>query len=79
MDFCTRIKQIRLSTGMTRKQFCAYFDIPYRTVTEWERGTRHAPSYVLQLLEYYVTHEGLASSSPPEASLDADSSPSTSI
>ena len=33
MDFCTRIKQIRLSTGMTRKQFCAYFDIPYRTVT----------------------------------------------
>lgn len=40
MDFCTRIKQIRLSTGMTRKQFCAYFDIPYRTVTEWERGTR---------------------------------------
>lgn len=60
MDFCTRIKQIRLSTGMTRKQFCAYFGIPYRTVTEWERDTRHAPDYVLKLLEYYVEQEGLA-------------------
>ncbi len=60
MDFCSRIKQIRLSTGMTRKQFCAYFDIPYRTVTEWERDTRHAPAYVLNLLEYYVIHEGLS-------------------
>ena len=72
MDFCTRIKQIRLSTRMTRKQFCAYFDIPYRTVTEWERGTRHAPPYVLKLLEYYVTHEGLVHSFPTEVNPDAD-------
>ena len=72
MDFCTRIKQIRLSTGMTRKQFCAYFDIHYRTVTEWERGTRHAPPYVLNLLEYYVTHEGLVHSFPTEVNPDAD-------
>ena len=72
MDFCTQIKQIRLSTRMIRKQFCAYFDIPYRTVTEWERGTRHAPPYVLKLLEYYVTHEGLVHSFPPEVNPDAD-------
>ncbi len=34
------IKKIREATGMNRKEFCKYFNIPYRTVTEWERGTR---------------------------------------
>lgn len=32
------IKKLRESTGMNRKEFCECFDIPYRTVTEWERG-----------------------------------------
>lgn len=44
---------------MTRKEFCEYFQIPYRTVTEWERDNRHAPEYVLRLLEYYIRMEGL--------------------
>ena len=34
------IKELRESTGMNRKEFCEYFEIPYRIVTEWERGTR---------------------------------------
>ena len=45
---------------MNRKEFCSYFRIPYRTVTEWELGNRHAPEYVLRLLEYYIQNEGLA-------------------
>ena len=45
---------------MNRKEFCEYFQIPYRTVTEWERDTRHAPEYVLRLLEYYIRVENLA-------------------
>ena len=32
------IKELRESTGMNRKEFCEYFEIPYRIVTEWERG-----------------------------------------
>ncbi|MBQ7430912.1 MAG: XRE family transcriptional regulator [Butyrivibrio sp.] len=44
---------------MSRKEFCEYFDIPYRTVTEWERDTRHAPDYVVRLLEYYIRMEKL--------------------
>ena len=35
MDFKDRIVELRESTGMTRKEFCEYFHIPYRTVTEW--------------------------------------------
>ena len=59
MDCCKKIKELRESTGMNRRQFCEYFDIPYRTVTEWERDTRHAPAYVLRLLEYYIHAENL--------------------
>ena len=52
-----KIKELRESTGMNRKEFCDYFDIPYRTVTEWERDNRHAPGYLLRLLEYYIRME----------------------
>lgn len=51
------IKRLREQTGMNRKEFCEYFDIPYRTVTEWERGNRNAPDYVLRLLAYYIRME----------------------
>lgn len=44
---------------MNRREFCDYFQIPYRTVTDWERDKRHAPEYVLRLLEYYIRKEGL--------------------
>ena len=59
MDCGEKIKALRESTGMNRKEFCEYFHIPYRTVTDWEHGTRHAPDYVLRLLEYYIRMEGL--------------------
>ena len=60
MDCKTKIKELRESTGMNRKEFCKYFQIPYRTVTEWELDNRHAPEYVLRLLEYYIQNECLA-------------------
>lgn len=59
MDCKTKVKALREMTGMNRKDFCKYFDIPYRTVTEWELDNRHVPSYVLRLLEYYIRNEGL--------------------
>lgn len=60
MDCKTKIKELRESVGMNRKEFCSFFRIPYRTVTEWELGNRHAPEYVLRLIEYYIQNEGLA-------------------
>ena len=59
MDCKTKIRELREMTGMNRREFCECFDIPYRTVTEWELDNRHAPSYVLRLLEYYIRNEGL--------------------
>ncbi|MDO5406755.1 MAG: XRE family transcriptional regulator [Eubacteriales bacterium] len=57
MDCKAKIKELREMTGMNRRQFCEYFQIPYRTVTEWELDHRHAPEYVLRLLEYYIRME----------------------
>ena len=59
MDCKTKIRELRESTGMNRKEFCDFFQIPYRTVTDWERDNRHAPDYVLRLLEYYIRMERL--------------------
>lgn len=59
MDCKAKIKELREMTGMNRKEFCNFFHIPYRTVTEWELDNRHAPEYVLHLLEYYIRNEGL--------------------
>ncbi len=59
MDCRNKIRELRASTGMNRREFCDYFQIPYRTVTDWELDNRHAPEYVLRLLEYYIRHEEL--------------------
>ena len=58
MDCKNRIIKLRESTGLNRKDFCKLVNIPYRTMTEWELDNRHAPDYVLRLLEYYIRNEG---------------------
>lgn len=52
--------ELRKSTGMNRREFCAYFEIPYRTVTDWELGNRTMPDYLLRLMAYKVEMENLA-------------------
>ena len=59
MDCKQKITELREQTGMNRKAFSDYFMIPYRTVTEWERGTRNAPEYVLRMMEYMIRMEKL--------------------
>ena len=68
MDYSKKIKELRESTGMNRREFCDYFNIPYRTVTEWERDNRHAPEYVIRLLEYYIRNEKLTKENYEEKS-----------
>ena len=54
-----KMREIRELTGLNRKEFCEEFDIPYCTVSDWELEKRHAPEYVLRLLEYYIRNEKL--------------------
>lgn len=44
---------------MNRKEFCEYFEIPYRTMTDWELGNRTMPEYLLRLMVYKVKMENL--------------------
>ena len=45
---------------MNRKEFCEYFGIPYRTMTDWELGNRAMPDYLLRLMAYKIKAEALA-------------------
>ena len=60
MEARDKLKKLRESTGMNRKEFCEYFEIPYMTVTDWELGNRRVPQYLLRLMEYKVQMEKLA-------------------
>ncbi len=53
------IKELREATGMTQKDFSEYFHIPKRSIENWESGTRSAPDYVVELIEYKLKNEGL--------------------
>lgn len=59
MDKASKIKELRDQMGMNRREFCDYFDIPYRTVQDWEGGKREMPDYVLRLLWYKAKMEKL--------------------
>lgn len=49
-----KLIELRKSTGMTRREFCEYFGIPYRTMQDWELGNRKMPDYLLRLMIYKI-------------------------
>lgn len=57
MEVKERLVELRASTGMNRREFAEYFEIPYRTVQEWELGNRKMPEYLLRLMAYKVKIE----------------------
>ena len=64
MDSREQLLKLRNSTGMSRKEFCAYFESPYRTMQDWELGHRSMPGYLLRLMEYKVRMEKLVREEP---------------
>ena len=60
MEAREELKKLRESTGMNRKEFCEYFEIPYMTETDWELGNRTVPQYLLRLMAYKVEMEKLS-------------------
>lgn len=51
------LKKIREQTGLNRREFADYFEIPLRTVEDWEAGKRKMPPYLLRLISYKVKIE----------------------
>lgn len=48
------VKEMREMLGMTQREFSEKFEIPYRTIQEWEGERRTPPKYVMNLLEFAV-------------------------
>lgn len=59
MEAREELKKLRESTGMNRREFCEYFEIPYMTETDWELGKRRVPPYLLRLMTYKIHMEKL--------------------
>lgn len=57
MESKLRLIELRSSTGMNRREFAEYFEIPYRTIQEWELGNRKMPEYLLRLMAYKIQIE----------------------
>ena len=62
MDIAKSIKDLRESTGMSRKEFSEHTGIPVRTLEDWEAGRRTPPEYIPRLLAYQMKFEGIVSS-----------------
>lgn len=48
---------VREHSGMNMTDFGKYFNIPFRTVQNWELGKRKCPDYLLELMEYKLKNE----------------------
>ena len=60
MDIARTIKELRESTGMTRKAFSEHTGIPVRTLEDWEAGRRRPPEYIPRLIAYQLKYEELS-------------------
>ena len=59
MAISEEVKALRIDMGMNRKEFCEYYEIPYRTMSDWEAGKRKMPAYLLKLMAYKAGNENL--------------------
>ena len=53
------IKELRESTGMSRKEFSEHTGIPVRTLEDWEAARRTPPEYIPRLIAYQLKYEEL--------------------
>lgn len=49
--------KLRKLTGLNKTEFAAKYNIPYRTVQNWESGQSNPPGYVLELLKFKIEKE----------------------
>lgn len=52
-------KSLRTASGMTQQAFADFFGIPKRTIENWDGGQRKCPDYLLDLMRYKLTKEGI--------------------
>ena len=53
------VRELVERTGMTQKQFAAYFGIPFRTLQNWVTDKGECREYWIKLMHYKLKREGL--------------------
>lgn len=51
------VKEMRELLGLTQEQFAQKYNIPKRSIQNWESGERKPPEYVVELLERAVKED----------------------
>lgn len=51
------IREMRTQLGDTQSEFAARYNIPFRTVQNWETGLRRPPEYIMNLLESRIRED----------------------
>ena len=51
------IREMRAQLGDTQSQFAERYQIPFRTVQNWEAGVRKPPEYMVKLLEQRIRED----------------------
>ncbi len=57
MDSADRIKELRKKTGLSQSRFAAKFEIPVRTLQQWEQGISAPPKYLIRMMSYIMLLE----------------------
>ena len=50
----SKILELRKKLNITQAEFGALFEIPVRTIQNWETGQRSCPAYVVNLIEFKI-------------------------
>lgn len=51
------IREMRTQLGDTQSEFAARYQIPFRTIQNWETGLRKPPEYIVNLLESRIRED----------------------
>ena len=57
MDAAMNIRDMRKQLGDTQSEFAERYNIPFRTVQNWETGMRKPPEYILELLKARIKED----------------------
>ena len=57
MTSADRIKELRKKTGLSQSRFAAKFEIPVRTLQQWEQGISAPPEYLIRMMAYIMRLE----------------------
>lgn len=53
-----KFHDVRIQARLTLTELSGLFNIPYRTVQNWDAGIRKPPEYVVEMMVYILKHEG---------------------